>query len=150
MQRITILAKRDAERNATTAVRDSLAAMGSSGTHEGNMSRDFLRHVPTNRLAQLHHLHVPVRHKLLGRGRVKYPFLFPHEVFASIYHNYPAAFFKVIAPPGECEKFWAQVKGVSGLHLICVMNLLSMCSHFQHILITNSLCFQGHLLHDRS
>ena len=80
------------------------------------MSRDIFRNLPPNRLPQPRYIRVPVRHKLLGRGRPLYPFLLPHETFATIYHEYPSAFKKVIAPPGEVEKFWNEVKGVSGFH----------------------------------
>ena len=108
---ITRLSKIDEERKAKTATRDALANMGAQGQNRGNMSRDIFRKLPKTRLSKVRYFRVPVRHKLLGRGNPLLPFLLPHELFSSIYHKYPKAFSKLIAPPGQVEKFWDDVKG---------------------------------------
>jgi len=108
---ISNLSKRDDERNAKRGVRDALATMGAKGQCRGNMARDIFRQFPKTRLPQPSSFHVPVRHKILGRGNPKLPFLLPHELFSAIYHQYPKAFRRLIAPPGEVERFWEDVKG---------------------------------------
>ena len=105
------MAKRDQERNAKTQERDRLAKLGASGVCSGNTARDLFRNMGKIKLAPAKYMRVPIKHKILGRGRPSYPFLLPHELFSTIFHHYPEAFKKVIAPPGETEKFWDQVKG---------------------------------------
>ena len=63
-------------------------------------------------------------HKLLGRGRAKLPFLYPHEMFASLFHQYPRTFFKCVAPAGEAERFWDEVSGGQGFkHLMGIQGI---------------------------
>jgi hypothetical protein len=108
---INRLWKIDEERKAKKATRNALADMGHQGQNRGNMSRDIFTRLPRTRLPKLRHFRVPVRHKLLGRGNPQLPFLLPHELFSAIYHKYPKSFLKLIAPPGQVEKFWDDVKG---------------------------------------
>ena len=108
---ITRLSKIDEERNAKKATRDALANMGAQGQNRGNMSRDICRKLPKTRWPKVRYFRMPVRHKLVGRGNPQLPFLLPHELFSAIYHKYPKAFRRLIAPPGQVEKFWDDVKG---------------------------------------
>jgi len=122
VQKINYLAKRDEEMRARNKQRDALAKIGTSGENPKNLARDIFRHLPKNRLPLPRYIRVPVRHKLLGRGRPLFPFTLPHALFSAIYHNYPDAWRKVIAPPGEIEKFWDQVKGGTwALYITCGM-----------------------------
>lgn len=112
VQKICHLAKQDHEQNAKTDYRDALAGIGASGADTGgNMARDLRRTLPGTRLPSLKFNRIPIRHKLIGRGRPLMPFLYPHEMFAALYHEYPNIFFTLVAPPGEVERFWDEVKG---------------------------------------
>ena len=113
MQKITYCAKRDEERRCDNTLRDELSKIGTSGAHSENMSRDAFRHMGPNQLPHPQDCRIPI-----GRGRPEFPFMPPHVLFSTIYHKYRGAFFKVVAPPGEAEKFWAQVKGGPGLYTI--------------------------------
>jgi len=118
LQKLSEFCKNDitaARNNALDAsLLEDLAAIGADGGQPGNMARDLVRNLPATRLPDCKHHRIPVAHKVIGRGRPLLPFLYPHELFAAIYHNYPAAFSKAIAPPGECERFWSEVSGGPG------------------------------------
>jgi hypothetical protein len=111
VQKIANLAHLDHEGCKDWAKIHNMARIGESGHISGNAYRDLMRTLPPSRLPRAHKIKIPVQHKLLGRANPKLPFLFPHEVFASIYHAYPAAFYTVLAPPGEIERFWDEVAG---------------------------------------
>jgi len=120
VQKINYFAKRDEETRARSQLRDSLAKIGNNGEAPQDMSRDLFRKLPKNLLPLPRYIRVPVRHKLLGRGRPLFPFMLPHAVFSAIYHNYPDAWRMVIAPPGEIERFWDEVKGGAwALYITC-------------------------------
>jgi hypothetical protein len=91
-----------------------LATLGANGTISGNMARDLVRGFPETNMPKTKSHRIPIRHKVLGRGRPLMPFLYPHAVFAALYHHYPAVFETRIKPPGECERFWREVSGGPG------------------------------------
>ena len=106
--RICKLARQDAEEGADTELRDSIASIKPNCK---NMLRDYLSKLPPNRLPEIAYHRIPVRHKLVGRGRPELPFLYPHALFSHIYHHYPGAWSQVIAPTGEIQRFWEEVQG---------------------------------------
>jgi hypothetical protein len=114
VQEIASLLKRDREQGADMNLLDELAALGADGTVPGNCARDLNRHIPPTRLPPPRYHRIPCRHKVVGRGRPLLPFIYPHEMFAHLYHEYPSVFFTRVAPPGEAERFWDEVKGGPG------------------------------------
>ena len=101
----------DEVNHADTTLRDKIAMV--KPCHQ-NMLRDINRQLPTNRLPELQFHRIPTRHKLGGIGYPQLPFMWPHALFAAIYHHYPGAWAQVIAPIGEVERFWEEVEGGTG------------------------------------
>ena len=66
-----------------------LAKMGSSGTLSNNVFRDFKTILPQPRLPSLHKFMCPVFHKVAGHFNTAVSILLPHELFASIWLNFP-------------------------------------------------------------
>jgi hypothetical protein len=114
LNKISKLAKHDMDNKVDLSMLNDLAALGADGTFKGNMSRDLVTNLPPTCMPQTRSHRIPVRHKVLGRGRPSMPFLYPHELFAAIYHHYPQVFETRIKPPGECERFWREVAGGPG------------------------------------
>ena len=114
MHKIASLAKHDMDGDVDLSYLNDLARLGAKGTRPNNMARDLVRNLPETHLPMTKSHHIPIRHKVLGRGRPLMPFLYPHEVFSSLYHHYPYVFETRIKPPGECERFWKEVSGGPG------------------------------------
>ena len=117
VQEIAQRSKLDESGDYETALRDNLASSATTGANLKNASRDIGRNLPKTRFPKIKYHPIPIRHRTLGHGRPSLPFLYPHEVFSAIFHFYPAAFFTVIAPPGEVERFWSEVSSGLGLSL---------------------------------
>ena len=108
VHRICKLARQDDLEKADTTLRDKIASIN---VEAKNLMRDYLKKLPPNRMPAIKYHRVPVRHKLVGRGRPELPFFYPHSLFSHIYHEYPGAWSQVIAPPGEIQRFWEEVQG---------------------------------------
>ena len=53
-----------------------------------------------------------MQHNVLGRFFKKIPMLLPHELFGSIYNNYPVMWRKLVYPGEQtCQRFWNAVQG---------------------------------------
>ncbi len=115
VQLLAELAQKDIKNNADMSLLEDLASVGAYGNCPKNASRDLTRTLSESRLPTPKYHRIPIRHKLLGRGRPKLPFLYPHEMVASLFHHYPRTFYRCVAPPGEAERFWDEVSGGSGL-----------------------------------
>ena len=116
LQKISSLADHDirAGANVDLSMLKQLAALGAHGTCPQNMARDLVRGLPETNMPKTQSHRIPVRHKVLGRGRPLMPFLYPHALFSALYHYYPQVFETRIKPPGECERFWKEVSGGPG------------------------------------
>ena len=111
VQEIASLSKQDRLAGSDLKELDELEAIGTHGKHGNNFFRDIMRKVGASSVCPTLFARIPVTHKLLGTGNPWFPFLLPHELFACIFHRYPKAFFKYIAPIGEIKRFWTEVAG---------------------------------------
>jgi len=84
-----------------------LSSLGSSGKYINNCWRDLLLHLGQS------HIPRPVLVQTIFKYGKKFkngsmPFLFPHQLFAALYHHYPGAWNKYILPSMEAtQKFWS-------------------------------------------
>ena len=93
-----------------------LAKMGSHGLHPSNVWRDFMQALPPPKLPALHELKTPMKHNVLGLFWKPTYMLLPHELFAAIYHRFPAMWSASIFTVEKCRSFWNGVKG--GAHFL--------------------------------
>ena len=96
----------------STYLVDILAGLGSDGTISGNIHRDLIRRLPKSPMPSLHYFMNPLTHKVLGDFESSMCMILPHELFASLYHNYRDAFFSYVVPGLDVlADFWDSVKG---------------------------------------
>lgn len=86
------------------------ASLGSSGLFVNNIWRDLQRHLGENNFPALKSLEVPLKFGKDYRDGIL-PCLWPHELFASLFHDYPGEW-DLLITPGErpIESFWQQVQ----------------------------------------
>ena len=92
---------------------NALLSLGTDGAYGGNMHRDLLRRLPRSKLPQTHTVTIPLKHSVLQQFTGDLEMLLPHEMLASLYHDYNDAFCKYILPEGleGLQRFWDAVKG---------------------------------------
>ena len=89
-----------------------VAGIGSSGVHPEHCDRDLLNLVG-NKLAEPYCVEIPMKcNSIRGWHMVEQELWLPHQVFASIFEQYPTAFeAKIQGQAGEVEKFWEAMQG---------------------------------------
>lgn len=98
---------------------DMLVRLGQSGTHTGNVHRDLVRNLPGSHMPHLHYFMIPLKHKITESYDAAMPMMLPHELFASMFHNYKDAFFTYIIPDDDAvASFW---KSVQGTYIMCCL-----------------------------
>ena len=88
-----------------------LAKLGSHGVHANNVWRDLMNALPKPKLPSLHELRTPLKHPVLGLFFKPTYMLLPHELFAAIFHEFPAMWQSCIFTEQKCRSFWNAVKG---------------------------------------
>ena len=89
--------------------------IGSDGIYENNCWRDLQRLLGATKLPTPFTWQLPVVHSILGYLYRPASMIMPHELFSSIYHNFPQMFRKCIfTGVGRCKQFWLSVR--SGAH----------------------------------
>ena len=125
MQHMMSLHKTDvaAGANLDHSLLNVLAGLGSNAANPQNCHRNLLERIPATYLPQKSMFTVPTDHSVFGAHEGSIGMFDPHEVFASLYHNYRESFFKhVVGAPGAVRSFWESVRGRA-----CIMfNTLSL------------------------
>jgi hypothetical protein len=94
---------------------EKLAGLGSCGRHSNNCHRDLVRCLPPTRLCPPAVSEIPLRLKTTTAPRPQSIF-WPHEVFSSIFHQYPEAWKERLCPgSSEISNFWRQMEGTTEL-----------------------------------
>ena len=89
-----------------------LAALGSDGNVATNVSRDIWKTIHTNPSLRSETINVPLVSKLEKQFNFDMQMIWPHEMFAVIYHCFRDYFFTYIVPSMDVlKKFWNQVRG---------------------------------------
>ena len=90
---------------------EGLAHIGDDGKYPGNMHRDMLSIMPNINLPQPAKLDLPMQDSSTGQiSRTEQAILYPHLMFASLYHHFRAAFFDRLVPDVKgLESFWNNV-----------------------------------------
>ena len=116
VQRIAHLAKQDmdnAQANSSTVQEwDMLASIGSYGAYPNNCNRDLQSKFDSSKWAKPSAFTVPMKNNGQGSEVSVQQAFWPHEVFASMYHNYKSNWSKRICPSSEAAaSFWGAVRG---------------------------------------
>ncbi len=106
--RLQELASASKQDGLTSKLLLDLASTGTSGKHPQHLHRDFLRHlgdIPVKPQAisvlMLHQEAIPVQHDL--------QVLFPHQLFATLYHHDPNAWKQAtLGKDAAAQAFWTQ------------------------------------------
>jgi hypothetical protein len=78
---------------------------------DGNISRDFLKVINRGSAMRAESIPVPLQVKTKSWTE-NMLVVWPHEMFATLYHFHRAYFFKYVMPSvDEVKKFWRQVEG---------------------------------------
>ena len=114
LQKVMSLAAEDMRNHAAGTLDmghvDKLAGLSTGGIYPNNIWRDLKRLLPQPKLPKLHFMWLPMQHNVLGRFCRNVPMLLPHELFASIYNNYPEMWRKIVYGSQQtCQKFWNSV-----------------------------------------
>ena len=76
---------------------DMICSLGTDGVHSSNTSRDLMRRLQKPAVPSTHVFEVSVDNPLLTTaGVASMKMLYPHEMFAALYHHYREAFLRVI------------------------------------------------------
>ena len=111
---IASLAKKDLEASSNhpeiQAEIETLASAGCEGAYPNKVYGDIMsRCMPATALPQPFLFRLPFRRPF---GELLQSCLLPHELFASIYHNYKSTWAKCIVKSEEvCEHFWKTMEG---------------------------------------
>ena len=90
----------------------NLTALGSHGDYSQNMHRSLMNSIGKHNLPTPHSFLAPLTHKVIGDFSRAVDMILPHELFASVYHCYKAAWVDRICPSSaRVEKFWDAVNG---------------------------------------
>ena len=93
-----------------TKVQD-FANLGYGGRHPQHMNKQLTDSLRGHQLPSPHNFMVPLRHTVLGYFYRALDMVLPHELFAAIFHFYPAAWISSICPgPETVQKFWRSVQ----------------------------------------
>ena len=85
----------------------ALAKLGSYGKQPANCFRDIMLQLEANaRLPSPYVARLPFKEPI---GQQDQHMLLPHELFSSLYNNFPEVFHECIAPPHEIRRFWNSV-----------------------------------------
>ena len=135
IQIIAAAALQDYETGALEQVK-VLARLGNNGLCPQNIDRDLQRKLGDNKYASSSEEVLPLKRLLLNPRRLtfanlRYPMMAPHNVFASIYRHYGAAWRRLFVPSGEeLERFWTSLEGWPGLansDILLVPNYKRVC-----------------------
>lgn len=87
---------------------ESLSRLGGAGKLANNMHRDILKFQTLSKLPDGCEVQIPFKEKGMQMQKV----LLPHEMFASLYHNYPGAWQKMMLPSEDkLSDFWEAQQG---------------------------------------
>ena len=95
----------------------TLAGLGNNGALANNVNRDLLRKLGATHYASSVETVLPLKRLLaaprrLAFAQIRYPLMLPHKVFGSIYHGYPDAWRKLLAPSERAlQEFWTSLEG---------------------------------------
>ena len=116
VNRMMLLFKEDlgaynSERGMSMNLVEVLCSIGSDGSYGGNCHRDLVLRLPGSAMPSIHYFQIPLKHPIAGRMEPDIGMILPHEMFSSLYHNYPEAFAESVMPAGSLESFWRSVQG---------------------------------------
>ena len=98
--------------NLDTSLVDILAGLGNSGANPQHCHAHMVERLPATMMPQKSMFNIPTNHSVYGPGEGLIGAIWPHEVFASLYHNYKEAFFAhLVGPAGAVRAFWTSVQG---------------------------------------
>ena len=119
VQLIAMLVKIDLDTpNLDRDLLDDLSRIAANGSNSKNTLRDLTRTLPENPMPPLREHWIPIDHPTLGKSSCQFPFIDPHELFSTLFHEYPQCFFKHVVPSiGALEDFWDSVSGLRGFLL---------------------------------
>lgn len=125
----------------------TLSGLGSKGSSPQHCHRDLLTRLPTPKLGTMSTFKIYLEHSVFGVSEAMSGIVWPHELFANLYHHHNAAFFTYMVPSLEILKnFWGQVRGEPPpLHLtLKLSDRLSyytyMCSSYSGNEISGAVC----------
>ena len=91
---------------------ETLAAIGGGGSSPQNCQRDMLANLPKPKLPTMKPLEIFLEHSVFGVASATSGIIWPHEMFAHLYHFHREAFFAYVMPGREVlHKFWTSVQG---------------------------------------
>lgn len=115
LQEIGRRAREDLEANSAEVLAQvsRLASLGAEGAYVGNLHRDLQRALQQPRLCQPLLVQLPLKEDSVQGWRMEQQhMLLPHEIFSSLFHEYPDAFRAYMAPSSEAiSEWWAAVDG---------------------------------------
>ena len=92
-----------------------LAGLGSSGANPQHCHQNMLDRLPRPRLPSMKPLKLYLEHSVFGVSEAVSGIIWPHELFANMYHYHKEAFFTYFVPSMDTlGEFWDQVKGGQG------------------------------------
>lgn len=95
-----------------TSLLDTLAGLGTSGANPQHCHKDMLERLPKPKLPSMSDLKIFLEHTVFGVSEALSGIVWPHELFAHVYHYHKDAFFTYFVPSMDVlAKFWDQVKG---------------------------------------
>ena len=108
----------------------TLSGLGSKGSSPQHCHRDLLTRLPTPKLGTMSTFKIYLEHSVFGVSEAMSGIVWPHELFANLYHHHNAAFFTYMVPSLEILKnFWGQARGAPPhyiLHLSCLIDCLTI------------------------
>ena len=117
VQQIAKKAKLDMESGSGRATADinRMAAFGTGGDHPGNIHRQMVASLRPAQLPELFAVDLPMKDSSArGWHMEAQSMLLPHELFASLFHCYRAAWDDCIVPGAEAIRdFWTAVAGTA-------------------------------------
>ena len=95
-----------------------LAGLGASGSSPQHCHHNLLERLPKPKLPSMKMLTIFLEHSIFGVSEAVSGIIWPHELFANMYHYHRDAFFTFIMPGKHVlHKFWRSVQGGGVLHL---------------------------------
>ena len=93
----------------------TLAGLGSHGANPQHCHKDLLQRLPKSRLPSMKLLKIFLEHSVFGVSEALSGIIWPHELFANMYHYHKEAFFTYfVSSMDTLRKFWDSVEGGQG------------------------------------
>ncbi len=91
---------------------NTLAGLGASGANKQHCHQDMLRRLPSTPMPPKYMFWVPLYHSVFGNSEKHVGIVWPHQMFARLYHSYNDSFFLHVVPSmSALAKFWEDVRG---------------------------------------